>query len=299
MIDAHVHLFPDEPAGRAWQSAVGLEGGLAGTVDDYVRRAETAGIERWILLLFPRSGQRARALREAAGPAADEAAIRLQVANEIAALNEWGCARAREDPRIVAFVGVNPRFQDADELERTIRTGVAAGARGVKVIPPALELYPDDPLLEPIHATCAALGLPLLSQSGAGGAAPPGPRGAFGRPAAWDPVLRAHRGLRLVLAHLGRGHEEELVALARRHETVVSDTSLRVGAPPGRDPEDLGALVRLIRQIGADRVLFGSNYPVADPVAGRAALEALPLTSDERDRIGWRNAARLLAGPSG
>jgi predicted TIM-barrel fold metal-dependent hydrolase len=296
VIDAHVHLFPDEAAGRAWQAAVGFEGGPPATVEDYGRRMVAAGIERAVVLLFPRSRHRAASLRAAAGATADEARIRAQVADEIAALNAWGCALAREDPRFVAFVGVNPRFQDADAIERAIRGGVAAGARGVKIIPPAMELYPDDSLLEPVHATCAALGVPLLSQSGAGGATPPGARGPYGRPGPWDAVLRAHPGLRLILAHLGHGHEDELVALARAHETVVTDTSLRFGRPPGRAAEDQAALVRLVREIGTERVLFGSNYPVADPVGCREALDAAPLTARERELIGGRNAEAMLGG---
>lgn len=294
MIDVHTHAFPDAATGRAWQELAGFPAVRPGTAEDLAARMAQAGIERSVVLLFPRSRQRAEALRAELGPHADEREIAAIVAGEIGALNAWGCALAARDPRFVAFVGVNPRFQGPDEIAAGIREAHAAGARGVKIIPPAMGLYPDDPLLEPAFATAAALGLPVLSQSGSGGTAPPGERGHYGRPAAWDPVLRRHRGLRVILAHLGHGYEDELVALIRAHDTVLTDTSLRLGSPRDRGPWPAAGVRALIRRLGSERVLFGTNYPVTDPVACRARLESLGLRDEELRRIGHDNAGRLL-----
>ena len=48
------------------------------------------------------------------------------------------------------------------------------------------------------------------------------------------------------------------------------------------------------RRIGIDRVVFGTNYPMHDPVQFVAAIRALPLNDDEREQILWRNAAGIL-----
>lgn len=55
--------------------------------------------------------------------------------------------------------------------------------------------------------------------------------------------------------------------------------------PPTTDAE-LELLRTDLRAMGLDRVLFGSDYPVLDPLRGRRALlERLRLTSDEVDQI--------------
>jgi predicted TIM-barrel fold metal-dependent hydrolase len=286
VIDAHVHAFPTAEWGRSWQTEARFEPVRDGTLDDVTARMEAAGIEAGVLLLFARPGGRSR--EEAAG--------------DIRALNRWGLDVARRDPRFLPFVGVDPNVLSPDELVAEIRDGTTAGARGVKIVPPAMQRYADDPLLEPVFATAVELGLPVLSQSGAGGSVPPGPRGPFGRPGAWDGVLSRHKDLRVVLAHMGHGFEDELVELMRAHDNVVTDTSLRLGHPRDEHPWDDEAaerLVALIRRVGAERVLFGTNYPIADPVEYVDRFNALPLTSLERELIGRENASVLIGYPPG
>lgn len=296
MIDAHVHAFPDAEAGRSWQALAGFEPVRDGTLADLVPRMAAAGIERAIVLCFPRSAHREATLRAAAGPLADAAPIRRQVADELRALNRWACDLARRDPRFVAFVGLDPGVLDAGEIAEELAACVAAGAAGAKIIPPAMRRYPDDPGLRPVYEACVELGVPLLSQSGAGGVQPEGGRGHYGRPAGFAPVLRAHPGLRLVLAHLGRGYEDELSDLLQAHRDVVTDTSLRLGDPRDDGAWDPAPVRALIRRLGADRVLFGTNYPATDPVAYRERLDGLGLTAAEFAAVGRDNAARLLGG---
>jgi hypothetical protein len=62
------------------------------------------------------------------------------------------------------------------------------------------------------------------------------------------------------------------------------------------DPE---RLVTIIRRHGADRVVYGSDWPMADPAAEMAAIRALPLTFEEIDRILGDNLARLLGLSTG
>lgn len=50
----------------------------------------------------------------------------------------------------------------------------------------------------------------------------------------------------------------------------------------------------MIKDIGVERVLFGSDYPWEDP--GRAAkiIDSLELYDGEKEAIWWKNAAGLL-----
>ena len=53
-------------------------------------------------------------------------------------------------------------------------------------------------------------------------------------------------------------------------------------------------LLRIIRTHGADRILFGSDCPWSDPTSEIRMIEDLPLSSEEKELIFWKNAARLL-----
>lgn len=293
MIDVHTHVFPTAEAGRTWQELAGFEAVRPGTVEDIGPRLVAAGVERVVVLIFPRSLLELQTLR-ATERATTDAEHRARVADRLRALNRWACDLASRDRRFIAFVGLDPTVLSADEITAEIDACVAAGASGVKIIPGAMRRYPDDPDLEPVYAGCVAADLPLLSQSGTGGLLPHGPRGPFGRPAGFGPVLAAHPELRLILAHLGRGAEDELVALFAAHPGVVADTSLRLGSPHDVDAWDGRPIRDLIRRLGPERVLFGTNYPIADPVEYRERFDELGLNPAERELVGSENARRVL-----
>lgn len=294
IVDAHTHAFPDEHLGMRWQQMLGVrEPKRTGHIDELRNLMEQAGIDRAVILLWARSGELHERL--AAGGELAEEEIRERVRAEIDTYNRWGCELARDDERFLAFVGINVRYLAEDEIAGRIDDLVAAGASGVKIIPPSMRLYADDPALVPVFARCAELGLPILSQSGSGGGEPPYP-GAdhYGRPGRYARVLREFPDLILILAHTGHGYEEDIVGLAAGHERLFTDTSLRLsrlGRPGNPTPEEL---VDLYRRIGVEHVLFGTNFPFVDPVAYRRKLDALPFDDAERELIASGNFLRAL-----
>jgi predicted TIM-barrel fold metal-dependent hydrolase len=70
--------------------------------------------------------------------------------------------------------------------------------------------------------------------------------------------------------------------------------TLETSWPPTLADLEKERLVAIIRRHGADRVVFGSDWPMADPAAEIAAIRDLGLTKDEEDGILGNNLARLL-----
>jgi predicted TIM-barrel fold metal-dependent hydrolase len=52
----------------------------------------------------------------------------------------------------------------------------------------------------------------------------------------------------------------------------------------------------LVREIGADRILFATGYPVSEPGAALGFLFLSPISDKEVEQIAWRNTDRLLRG---
>lgn len=104
-----------------------------------------------------------------------------------------------------------------------------------------------------------------------------------------DGLLEAHNDLPIVGAHPSEGavlmkHIQRL----KKHENYYLDIS---GSGLFRE----GCLRRLIDEVGADRILFGTDYPVCNPAAyvGGVALDDL-LSEKEKQAIFYGNAKKLL-----
>ena len=289
LIDAHTHLFSDSAMSRLW---LGEERKRTGEIEELRSLMASANISRAVVLLFHRSEE--SYLRERASGAAAHVACET-VRREIHSYNRWGCELARQDGRFLPFIGVNPKYMAVEKIEEELRWGVAAGAVGVKIIPSRLRMYADEPGLWPVYSLCEELGLVLLSQAGKYG--PSGWRNGdpYGRPGYFRHVLRRHPNLALILAHLGDGYESEVGQLVREYPNVYTDTSLRLSGVMTRGRPSPGAVVEMLRSIGTEKVLFGSNYPFANPAGYAATLQQLPLSAEESRAIGWENFDRLMS----
>ena len=53
-------------------------------------------------------------------------------------------------------------------------------------------------------------------------------------------------------------------------------------------------MAELIRDIGADRVIFGSDYPWELPGRAVEIIQGLDLSPGEKEAILWSNASQLL-----
>jgi predicted TIM-barrel fold metal-dependent hydrolase len=99
----------------------------------------------------------------------------------------------------------------------------------------------------------------------------------------------------LVLAHLGGAAYEEAAELANDFPQVSFDLSEIiewVGAP---NAPSLATLVQVIQDIGADRVMLGSDFPWYEPVATADKVSALPgLSAAERASLLGESAVEIL-----
>jgi predicted TIM-barrel fold metal-dependent hydrolase len=140
-------------------------------------------------------------------------------------------------------------------------------------------------------AACAERGLPVVAHCG------PDHHGiGWALPASFAPVLERHPELPLVLAHLGGAAWREVAELVMAFPAVRFDLSEIVswsGHAPGAPSRE--ELAGLIRAIGAERVLLGSDFPWYEPGDAIAAVEELPgLGAAEREAILGANALELL-----
>lgn len=294
-IDVHLHLYPSKAAGAREKAEYEIwEYGpkpdvvfsrFGGDTDDALTAMREAGFAHAIV---------ANLFAVALLDDADRAAGLRVHAERLIASNLWACGVAAAHPELTAFAAADPIVLGGDDGARHLKDlAETHGARGIKIHPVLQTFMPDDPRMEPIYRTCVELGLPVLSHSGAarGGA-------RFGEPAAFTPTLRAFPELTLVLAHLGGASWKQTTALARAFPQVTFDLCEIIewtGAPGAPTMEELAGL---IRDVGADRVMLGTDFPWYDLDRSAGLVMELPgLSPEERLGILGANAARILNLP--
>jgi uncharacterized protein len=105
-------------------------------------------------------------------------------------------------------------------------------------------------------------------------------------PDALEPLYADYPGVRVCLAHMNRAHPERCWQVMRRHEQVFTDTSWQ--------PVD--AIRAAIAEIGADRILLGSDWPLLHDGLQGDAIDLLrrATDADTAERIGTANARAFL-----
>ena len=281
VVDVHVHLFEqaDDPMRdgyEIWEYGAheGVEfGSRRGTVEDLVASVGSDPCAHCVILgMWGRD---------------DAAALG---ASGLVAYNEWVLATAAASPHLTPLVAADPRVLGGPAGADHLRACAERGARGIKVHPIVQGFHPDDPRMGPIYDACVELGLTVLSHSGSS-------RGASPRadPFAFATVIERHPGLHLLLAHLGGASWHQVLPLAAAYPSLSFDLCEIIawtGAPGAPTADELG---RLIRDIGAERVLFGTDFPWYELDRTIDQLMALPHLSDEERRgILGENAIRRM-----
>lgn len=98
--------------------------------------------------------------------------------------------------------------------------------------------------------------------------------------------------VRLILAHIGCGWDGDLTHQVRaiqhsRHGNVFADTSSARSITPG-------LIEWAVREVGVNRVLFGTDTPLYHAAMQRARIDHADLTDDDKRKILWENAAGLF-----
>ena len=286
IIDSHVHVYRSKAEGlRAkgaydiWEYGVGgrpLYASWSGDVEDAAASMALANVDYAVVtnLLDPPSG--------------NDAGL------DLIAFNEWLVSLVRERPGFLACLAVDPRYLPVDYLVSHLRELAQRGRIvGIKIHPPMQAIDLSDEAMWPIFEACVDLDLRVVAHSG------PSRNGIqHGEPDAFRPLLEAFPNLKVVLAHLGGGAWPQTRQLAADHPSVYFDACEIIewlGATGAPTPAEF---VRLIRDVGTDRVMMGSDFPWYDMAHTVELVTGLPgLSNEEQVRLLGRNAKEFFGLP--
>lgn len=259
VIDMHCHVYPEKIAVRAAESIgafYDVKMCHPGSVPELIACMDQGGIDRALIHSVALSPAR------------------------VGTINDFIAGQVREHPdRLTGFCTLHPDMTEneaADELERALGLGLL----GVKLHNDMQRIALDDPRMDKIYAVCQDH-CPLLLHMG-------DYRYHYDNPSQLPGVLRRFPRLRVIGAHMGGYTEWDEAREYLQHENVLVDCSsshFRLG--------DEG-LRSAIRFFGADRVMFGTDFPMWDPGTELGLIRGLGLTETELDKVLHRNAEKYL-----
>jgi predicted TIM-barrel fold metal-dependent hydrolase len=258
IIDCHLHVWPDHIADAMQaQRPSGMPLQFNGKLSGLLATMDDAGIDKGLAL-----------------------GVGIK-ASTVAKTNEFIGSVPRD--RLVPFGTVHPELSVEENLRHLRDNGIV----GVKLHPLFQDVSLADPRVLEILAALSEEGMPVVTHVGAGGDEAANERG---RPELLRRLADQLPDLRLIACHFGGYHLLE----EAEHHVVGSSVTLETSWPPTMAALEPERVVALIRRHGADRVVYGSDWPMADPAAEIAAIRALGLTPEEEAGILGGNLARIL-----
>ncbi len=259
IIDAHCHIYPEKIALKAAKGTGDFYDetpACSGTLDELIEKGTAAGIGHFVVQSV------------ATTPA------------QVKKINDFIMQQVEKNPLLLTGLGtLHPECEDIEDEVIRIQS---MGLKGVKLHPDIQRFKLDDERCHAIYESCEKAGLPILIHTG-------DKRYDFSNPDRLEPILKTYKHLVIIGAHLGGWSVwEEACEKLYPYENLMVDCSSTLSYI------STSLSKQLIRRYGAERVLFGTDYPLHMPGNEMKLFQKLELTKSECQVILNENAKRIF-----
>ena len=255
-IDIHTHVYPDAIALKAAES-----------IRNYYQLGDE--MDGRVSTLLER-GTKAGVSRYVILPVAVKP-------EQVDSINRFILEQTRKQECFVGFGAVHAAMENIGDTVEKCRE---MGFKGIKIHPDCQHFDIDDPRLFPLYEAAQGV-MPMMIHMG-------DQNYDHSHPRRLRAVLDQFPRLDVCAAHFG-GHTMYEVAREYLTDTnCIMDVSSTLMFLRKEDA------VRYVNHYGAERLAFGTDYPVWDPVQEVERLMALDLTMEQKEQIAWKTATRFL-----
>lgn len=257
--DAHCHIYPEKIAARAIAGTDGFyheHSVCAGTADGLLKAENSEGVDRFIVQSV------------------------ATTPHQVKSINEFIAGEVEKRPD--KLVGLGTLHPNSTDIKGDIKHLLDLGLKGVKLHPDIQGFKIDDYRCLKIYELCEENRLPILMHTGDS-------RYDFSNPNRLLPVLKIYTDLTVIGAHFGGWSIWEEAS-----RKLCGTPNLYVDCSSSLPYIKRETAKEIIRRYGADRVLFGSDYPMRSPKSELDAFLSLELTEDENQKILNKNACEIF-----
>lgn len=265
IIDIHTHIFPEKIAAGAIEKLEkngGLKASTNGMLDGLQLSAASAGIDYSVVM---------------------PVVTRLEQFENINTYAAWLNENCCDSPqKIMSFGGIHP--DDGDYINH-LKQIKEMGIKGIKLHPDYQKVYIDDKRFLDIIYKASELDLAVLIHAGIDIGLP---EPVHCPPDRAKKMIMEVQPEKLILAHGGGYGQWDMVEEFLVGEKVFFDTAFLVN----RIEEE--QLVRIVKNHGAEKILFGSDCPWTSQSDSVEFIKKLPISNQEKEQILGLNAKNLL-----
>jgi predicted TIM-barrel fold metal-dependent hydrolase len=204
-----------------------------------------------------------------------------------AALGDWESGNRelkevaeRYRGKIVPFCTVNPMYRGVAENE--VRKCIQEwGFKGVKLHPQVHQYLADTQAVLDLMELITKLRVPVVFHTGDRFVGDP-----FSRPRRFVKIAESFPDAKIIMAHMGVSDWPEVLEMAARYENLIMDTT---GATI-----TYGFVESFVDRIGAERIVWGSDVPLYDPIMAISKVKDSDISEDAKQLILGKNIARIL-----
>lgn len=256
IIDFHAHIYPEKIAKKAVES-----------------------VGEFYNIPMDRNGTVEALLQEGEKSGIDKFLVHsvAVIPDYVKTINNFIAAQCEEHDNFYGFGTIHADLENPlAEIERM----ESLGLRGIKIHPDTQHFNIDDPKMMKIYEIIEGR-LPILIHCG-------DYRYDYSHPRRLAKVLAAFPNLVAIGAHFGAWSMPDLAVEYLENTNCYVDVSSSMMYTGKRRAKEL------IRLYGADRVLFGSDFPMWNPSEELDFFLSLGLSDDENKAILWNNAMKIL-----
>lgn len=257
LIDFHAHIYPEKIAKKAVQSVSDfytLPMDGDGTAANLIRQGKEFSVKGYVVHSV----------------AVDE--------GHVETVNNYIASECEQYKEFYGFGTMHAAYPNKlEELNRIKNLGL----RGVKIHPDTQHYNMDDPGMDEVYDYLSCEGLPLIVHCG-------DYRYDFSHPKRLARILNRFPKLIVVAAHFGGWSLWDLALEFLKDKNCYLDTSSSISMLGTVRAEEL------IRIYGAERIVFGTDFPMWNLKDELAYFDKMSLTEEEREMIFYNNAAKIL-----
>ena len=190
--------------------------------------------------------------------------------------------------RFSGLAGIDPTLgmQQLRDLEFAVNE---LGFVGAHYYPHWFDLPPDHQYVFPIYSKCIELDIPIMMQLGHNLVYQRNRRlPSVGKPITLDRVSILYPELKILGIHLGVPWTQEMISMAWKHENIYIGGDAYA---PKHWPKEI---VHYANTYGQEKFLFGTDWPVIDPVRAVREVNTLNFRPGPLNKIMRDNAIRIF-----
>ncbi len=277
IIDCHVHTFAnDDIAAKIMTSFnklydIEFKNPGNGTIPNVLKNMNEVGIDRTVMANF--------------------APPKILDSN-----NLWTIDTANSsEGRLIPLVNFHPDMEG--RLSEHFEKYMELGAKGIKLHPMAQGFNINDSRMDELYRKCSENKFTILIHCGRVSNARLNDYSDF---KSIVPIIEKYPDIPIILAHMADGDKECVINVSKQYDNVYFDTSIvitgypdlaRVNEPSWLDDSEV---VDIINEVGADKILFGSDFPWGSSVHDVIRFMKLKLTDPQKKTILSENAKLLF-----